>query len=135
MGEHNQKKVKHSDYFRYQPYSGGFRFGSASAGLLVMQICGEFEAPEVKAAANHLINVKIEKSLDHFYYGIYYYSQGMFQMKGKYADHAKKVVPEILSKLQEKDGAWNGSHGKVYCIAMSLLSLSIYHHYLPIYQR
>ncbi len=131
---HKQKDGKH-DYFCYQPGSGGFRFGSATGGLLALQICGEYDAPEVKKAADYLLHCRLKPNMGHFYYGIYYYSQGMYQRKGTYAEHAKKVLADLLCDEQEKDGFWKGRGGSIYGTCMALLSLSVYYHYLPIYQR
>ncbi len=129
-------------YFTYQAGGGGFRFGSAAAGLLCLQIIGEWDSPEVKGSAKFFMDYKIPKpeGREHFYYGMYYYAQGMYQFGGENADHARKVVRETMFALQEKDGAWPMAHkarnvGQVYSTSMALLSLSIHYHYLPIYQR
>jgi hypothetical protein len=129
-------------YFTYMAGQGNFRFGSGAAGLLCLQIIGEWDSPEVKGAAKYFMSYKIPKPKgnDHFYYGMYYYAQGMYQFGGENADHARKVVRETMFALQEKDGGWPISHkaknvGRVYSTSMALLSLSIHYHYLPIYQR
>jgi len=71
---------------------------------------------------------------------MYYYSQGMFQRGGKYADRAREVVREVLLKRQTNDGSWklgarDGEGGRVYVTSLALLSMSIHYHYLPIYQK
>ncbi len=76
-----------------------------------------------------------------FFYGTYYYSQGMYQRKGQYAIKARRRVEELLLQHQSDDGSWHASEGqernagRVYSTAMAILSLSVKHHYLPIYQR
>ena len=139
---HKTNNDKTKGYFCYRPNESHMRFGSAAAGLLVLQICGEYDAPEVKGAADYFMDYKIPglQSGEYFYYGIYYYAQGMFQQRGKYADHARKVVRELLLVLQEKDGSWplgskDRDSGKVYVTSMAMLSISIHYHFLPIYQR
>ena len=129
-------------YFTYTPNDRTMRFGSAAGGLLTLQICGEYDAPEVKGAADYFLAYEIPEveGKEYFYYGMYYYAQAMRQRGGKYADHARKVVRDILLKLQEKDGSWHpgkkdSAGGIVYVTSLSLLSLSIHYYYLPIYQR
>ena len=64
----------------------------------------------------------------------------MFQQGGAYAKQAQKVVRELLMGRQLQDGSWSlgpgdEQGGKVYVTSLSLLSLSIHYHFLPIYQR
>jgi hypothetical protein len=100
-------------------------YAMAAAGLLSLQVCGEYECPEVVGSADWT----------------YYYAHGMFQRGGDYATHARKLVEEILLPKQNPDGSWQGQHGqergsgKVYCTAMGVLSLAVKYHFLPIYQR
>lgn len=129
-------------FFCYQPNDNRIRFGSGAGGFLVLQICGGYDAREVVGAADYFLDYDIpdKKQSEHFFYGMYYYSQGMYQRKGKYAEHARRKVREILLPTQEGDGRWNpgsreGDAGKVYATSLAMLSLSIYYHYLPIYQR
>ena len=65
----------------------------------------------------------------------------MHQAGGKYAERADGLVPEILLPMQRTDGAWLARGGEernvgaTYATALSLLSMSVRYHYLPIYQR
>ena len=60
---------------------------------------------------------------------------------GEHASTAKQITSRVLLKLQSRDGSWNtrggneGEGGKIYATSMALLSLSVHHNYLPIYQR
>lgn len=113
-------------------------FSTTAEGLLALQVCGEYDAPEVAGAANLLL--RIPPGGDWFYYGMYYYAQGMFQRGGEYAEEAKKRVPDALLPNQLADGGWapifdGEKAGRIYATTLSLLSLSIQWHYLPIYQR
>lgn len=127
--------------FSYQAQGGHATFTMTSAGLLAMQVCGEYDAPEVKGASEWLLSKKVSWNERFGSYGIYYYAQGMYQSGGKYHEAAEKTVRELLLKHQEGDGSWtsgNGSEthvGKVYSTAMAVLSLSVKYHYLPIYQK
>ena len=127
--------------FAYQP-GGGPAYATTAAGLLAMQVCGQYESPFVKGAADWLIehppNSNGQGSW--FFYGTYYYSQGMYQRGGDHAKIARKKVEGIMLKLQRGDGSWHGtgsenSTGQVYSTSMAVLALAVKYHYLPIYQR
>lgn len=127
--------------FSYEPYGGRQTFSTTAAGLLSLQVCGQYEAPEVIGSANFLMKNPPEINEPWFYYGNYYYAQGMYQRGGDFAATARRKTEDTLIKAQSPEGAWyprNGnekSAGSVYATALSLLSLSVYHHFLPIYQK
>jgi len=116
-------------------------YAMAAAGLLSLQICGDYESPEVASSADWLKERKLEWNREWFFYGTYYYSQGMFQRGGDYAVHGRRAVEEIVLPKQGPDGSWRAQHGseqsagRVYGTAMALLCLAVRNHYLPIYQR
>ncbi len=117
-------------------------FATAAAGLLSLQVCGEYDAPEVRGSVAYLESQKvIPREMLWFYYGIYYYSQGMRKRAKPVAAKAKKVTEDVLLKLQQADGSWVGMDGmergagRIYCTALSMLSLSVQYRYLPIYQH
>lgn len=120
---------------------GHVLFSTIAEGLLSMQVCGQYEAEEVIKASDHLLKRDPEKEHQWFYYGMYYYAQGMAQRGGEHASTAKQTTSRVLLKLQGGDGSWRprggneNEGGKVYATSMALLSLSIHHNYLPIYQR
>ncbi len=127
--------------FSYEPQKRYPTFTMTAAGLLAMQVCGEYDSPLVKGAAEWLSEKEIKWNERFGSYGIYYYAQGMYQRGGKLAANAEKKVADILLKHQNGDGSWtsgNGSEsniGNVYGTAMAVLSLSVKYHYLPIYQK
>ena len=127
--------------FSYEPYGGRQTFSTTAAGLLSLMVCGQYDAPEVVGSANFLIKSPPELNEPWFYYGNYYYAQGMYQRGGDFAATARRRTEDILIKAQSPEGAWyprNGnekSAGPVYATALSLLSISVYHHFLPIYQK
>jgi len=116
-------------------------YAMAAAGLLSLQVCGEYEAPEVAGSADWLKEQKLNYAGEWFFYGTYYYAQGMYQRGGEHAAHARKAVEELLLPNQESDGSWRARHGqeagvgKVYSTSLAMLSLAVKYHYLPIYQR
>ena len=77
----------------------------------------------------------------HFYYGIYYTCQAMFQLGGKYWEEWYPPLEALILANQRPEGYWpveRGSGqagGPVYSTAMSVLALSVKYRYLPIYQR
>jgi hypothetical protein len=129
--------------------SGGFGYmgqgrelSTTAEGLLALQVCGEYEAEEVKGAAERLARAgSIKQNERWFFYLTYYYATGMYQRGGKYADDAKRNVAEALLPLQARDGSWEGlggeerQGGKIYATCLAVLSLAVKNHFLPIYQR
>ena len=124
--------------FAYQP-GGGPSYPMASAGLLALQVCGEYDALELKGTTDWLREFKPKTAnTGAFYYGTYYYSQGMYQRGGDTAREAQAYVESLLLAEQKEDGHWQGSSEcgqPVYGTAMAILSLSVRHHFMPIYQR
>jgi hypothetical protein len=123
--------------FTYAPQQQ-VTYSSATAGMLAMQVCGQYDAPEVKGTVEWLMALRhqLQWGEPWFFYGTYYYAQGMHQRGGKVADHARREVERVLVPQQRNDGSWppNESTG-VYTTALAVLSLSVKYHYLPIYQR
>lgn len=125
--------------FSYQP-GGHPEYTTTAAGLLAMQVCGQYESPFVKGAADWLLENGPNTSRKFFYYGTYYYSQAMYQRGGEHSKEARKTVEGILKKLQRENGSWQGSGsegsaGEIYSTTMAVLALAVKYHYLPIYQR
>ncbi len=116
-------------------------WASAAAGLLAMQVCGLYDAPEVAGSADWLRAQPLDWQREFFLYGTYYYAQGMYQRGGEYAEHARRSVEEALLPRQQANGSWRAPHGQehsagsVYGTSMAVLSLAVKYHYLPIYQR
>ena len=127
--------------FTYRPGRNERAFPMTSAGLLAMQVCGQYDAPEVSAAARWLLRNPPAVGDRFFFYGIYYYAQGMHQVGGEAATAGRRVTADLLLPLQRRDGSFGvgrgeeHSFGKVYSTALSVLALSVRYHYLPIYQR
>ena len=117
------------------------KYAMTAAGLLAMQVSGQYEAPETLGAADWLLSKKVDYGERWFFYGTYYYSQGMYQRGGKHGEEAQKRVEKVFFDKQKPDGSWepqNGEErgaGKIYSTAMAVLTLSVTYHYLPIYQR
>lgn len=127
--------------FSYEPYGGRQTFSTTAAGVLALQVCGQYDAPEVVGGANYLLKNPPSPNEPWFFYGNYYYAQSMYQRGGDFAGVARQKTEKMLIDLQQPDGSWqprNGnerSAGPIYATALGLLSLSVHYHFLPIYQR
>lgn len=127
--------------FSYEANGGGPSFTMTSAGLLAMQVCGQYESPLVAGAADWLLDHPPKWNERFILYGLYYFAQGMHQRGGTHAERAASIVSELLLGQQKPNGSWESSGGEeqnagtVYCTSMAVLSLSVKYHYLPIYQR
>ncbi|MEO8272278.1 MAG: hypothetical protein ABI557_21395, partial [Aureliella sp.] len=127
--------------FCYLPDSHDATFAMTSAGLLALQVCGQYDSPLVIGASDWLLEHPPKWNDRFFFYGTYYYAQGMYQRGGHYAETASQAVRELLLPKQEADGAWAApggeeqGAGKTYATSLAILSLSVRYHYLPIYQR
>lgn len=127
--------------FAYIPDQNNPTFAMTAAGLLAMQVCGRYEAAEVDNAANWLLIQEPKFEDRFFFYGCYYYAQGMHQRSQHFADIANEKVRKTLLPRQRGDGSWQSSDGQekdaglVYSTSLAILSLSVRHHFLPIYQR
>ncbi|MEZ0386845.1 MAG: hypothetical protein ACAI34_07255 [Verrucomicrobium sp.] len=127
--------------FSYEPYGGRQTFSTTAAGMLSLQVCAQYDAPEVIGGANYLFKNPPSPTEPWFYYGNYYYAQAMYQRGGDFAAVARQKTEQMLVELQQPDGSWqprNGnerSAGPIYTTALALLSLSVHYHFLPIYQK
>lgn len=127
--------------FSYEANNDSPTFTMTAAGLLAMQVCGQYDSPLVIGATDWLKEHPPKWGERFVLYGLYYYAQGMHQRGGETADTASKVVATELLQHQESNGSWKSSSGeeqnagKVYCTSLAILSLSVKYHYLPIYQR
>ncbi len=125
--------------FCYEPGRNP-EFATTAAGLLALQVCGGYDFPEVEAASKFLFKKEMEprENRNWFFYGIYYYAQGQAQRGEETASKARNITEELLCRIQKPDGSFAGrgeEQNPVYATSMAILSLSIQHHYLPIYQR
>ena len=81
----------------------------------------------------------------HFFYGVYYMSQAMFQVGGKpwewYRGYLHWLLLDPKGHAQRPGGYWDGVSGDDqmagvnYSTAMAVLALTVEYRFLPIYQR
>lgn len=134
------KPQREESGFHYTPGGSDIQFAMTAAGVLAMQICGQYDSPLVEQATKWLKSHPPKWGERYFLYGTYYYAQAMHQQGGETAVEAERVVRDLLLPKQNPDGSWTpegeeGAGGKIYATAMAVLSLSVNYHYLPIYQR
>jgi hypothetical protein len=132
------KSGKHGG-FGYQ--ARGHELSTTAEGLLALQVCGQYEIPEVIDASDRLLKEGLRQGERWFFYLGYYYAQGMYQRGGQHATDARRVVTDALLPIQAPDGSWEGmggeerQGGKIYATSLAVLSLAVKNHFLPIYQR
>lgn len=127
--------------FGYTP-GGGPTAGASPAGTLSLQMCGEFDAPQVQAGLAYLSRQHYAYGQGRFFYAIYYAAQAMNQAGGSHwVDWMPRMRASLLGN-QAPDGQWPpasdsdaGGAGPAFSTAISCLVLSIDCHYLPIYER
>ncbi len=132
--------------FTYQPGQRPTAVRTGT-GLVALEVAGDHDEVDGKrvhsaaalSAANYLLRRPLHWNEQHFFYGVYYCSVGMFKMGGKYWEDTQPVIENLLISTQHLDGSWlgraEGRYGRTYCTAMAVLALAIDYRYLPIYQR
>ncbi len=125
--------------FGYQP-GGGSGPGRTGVGLLCLELCGRHRSEAAIAAGKWLLKRPPRNPREsHFYYAIYYCSQGMFQLGDEYWEPFAAQMYENLLKAQQENGSWpkgsSSREGECYTTAMSVLAMSVPYCQLPIYQR
>ncbi len=140
------KNLKSGGGFTYQP---GQRPTSVrtGTGILALEVAGDHEevdgrtvhSAETLSAADYLLRRPLRWNEQHFFYGVYYCSVGMFKMGGKYWEQTQPHIENLLISTQHLDGSWLGRaearYGRNYCTSLAVLALAIDYRYLPIYQR
>jgi len=128
--------------FGYQP-GGGVKNAQSAAGALCLQLLGQFDDPAVAKALDSLQGKKYSPQMDqYFHYMNYYAMQAHFQAGDEAWNTWHPRVRAQLLETQAADGSWpgwgeerlNGS-AKCYSTAMGAITLEVYMHYLPAYQR
>ena len=132
---HNREK----GCFGYQN-TDGYAVTLSGAGILCLELCGKHEDPDSLSAAKYLMSVYREKlpNEGYAYYGLYYASQGLFQIGGdNWKEFSEWMYMTYLPK-QRPTGAWP-EHGsertEPYATAMTILAFAVPFRQLPVYQR
>lgn len=128
--------------FGYQPGNGP-KHAQSAAGALCLQLLGQYEDPAVLKALESLQKPNYTPQMDpYFHYMNYYSMQAHFQAGEEQWDKWHPRVRTNLLEQQAANGSWPGwgeerINGPVPCYstAMAAITLEVYMHYLPAYQR
>jgi hypothetical protein len=136
----NKCNDKRSGGYKYQPYAVGPGYARTAAGVCVLQLCGEYEAEDIKKAVEYMERTTDDRA--HYWYGHYYACHALNQVGGEvWEKYYKRMRDKLLSPgYQQATGAWydprlEGAYGAPYQTAIAVLILSVPTHYLPIYQK
>ena len=135
----------------HDPYTGGYRYlpgaqitlACTGTSILALELCGKkYHRSETSLkAGSFLLKNELSRSRAHYYYGIYYCSQAMFQLGDNYWNSFRTRLHEQLLPNQNANGSWTGrvsddvQFGPNYCTSMAVLALTVEYRFLPIYQR
>ncbi len=123
--------------FGYQAGSGS-KEAMTGAAILCLSLCGEHKNKALLRAGDWLYSrAGHSRGGSHYYYGMYYCSQAMFQLGGKYWERWAAMMYKTMLKEQLIDGSWTkySGHGPCYGTAMGVLAMTVSYRQLPIYQR
>ena len=128
--------------FTYQSGKGGPAPPRTAAGILCMQLLGAFDDPAVAQGLEWLNKIDYKPQIGHFWYMNYYAMQASFQAGGEYWTRWSGRAKEFLLRTQDADGSWPSYTGaqfngnaRCYSTAFGAMSLQVFLHYLPAYQR
>ena len=126
--------------FSYQP-GGGANYAQSAAGSLSMQLLGAFNDPSVEKALGYLEAASLHPKLEYLWYSTYYAMQSHFQAGGGRWQSWHPKVRDFVLKIQRENGSWPawkepyGGPTECYSTAFGAMTLEVYMHYLPAYQR
>jgi len=128
--------------FAYQP-GQGVKNAQSAAGALSLQLLGLYDDPDVIKALQSLQKRDYRPQMDeYFHYMNYYAMQAHFQAGEEQWALWSPRVRALLLESQNADGSWPGwgeerinGPAKNYSTAMGAITLEVYMHYLPAYQR
>lgn len=127
--------------FSYQGASGAHAETLTGAAVLCLELCGRHLDPASLKASQYLRKTyerTLGRTNGNVYYGLYYTSQGLFQIGGDvWRDFSAWMYATYLER-QRGDGAWEGTgneNSTVYATAMAVLAFTVPYRMLPIYQR
>ncbi len=132
--------------FTYQP-GGSVTVPCTGVGVLCLELSGkEYHlCDEALRGGAYLLSDRhqLRAGEAHFFYGVYYVSQAMFQLGGNYWESYRPKLHRLLLRdaAPENSGGWlrgggdAAGYGSSYSTSMAVLALTVEYRYLPIYQR
>jgi len=144
----------------WEPQSGMFRYklsgsdgpapgrGMTGAGILSLSMAGEHQTPMAQRAGDWLLAHPYRNAVerigdyDKVFYSMYYCSQAMAQLGGRYWEGFFPPMVEVLLRAQSSDGSWRPEpyvpaavFGNALTTAFAVLALTPPYQLLPVYQR
>ncbi|MEX0654771.1 MAG: prenyltransferase/squalene oxidase repeat-containing protein [Phycisphaeraceae bacterium] len=129
--------------YAYQPGRNDRSLARAGGGSLSMQLMGLYDHESVDATLAWMTDQKYGTNIARFWYSNYYAMQAAYQAGGAYWNQWHPQVRQFLLENQHANGSWegynennhNGNDARCYSTALGALTLEVYMHYLPAYQR
>jgi len=112
-----------------------------AAAVLIFMLTDHPDVPEIQPAAARWLQGAPPANEPWLYYACYYVAQATNQLGGEPAERTRLGMEALLRKKQDPTGFWAApagrekDAGRIYCTTMAIMSLSVKHHYLPIYQK
>jgi hypothetical protein len=129
--------------FAYQAHAGAPNQARTGTGILsTILIGGDKNIPEVQKSADYLLANPPDHQIEFYFYAIYYDSQALNQLGGKYWQTVYPKLVDHLLTLQSDNGTFRfdggagqeNDAGDAYRTSMSVLALCVPYRYLPLYQ-
>lgn len=128
--------------FTYQAGHGEPSAARTGTGILSLEMLGEHASPEALKGGDYLLkNPVTEPNQGYYFYTVYYVSQALNQLGGKYWEQGYPKLRDALLAAQSDDGTWPAgsgneeSAGLAYRTSMAVLALCVPYRYLPLYQK
>src|SRR5688572_14054378 len=103
----NRCRDPRSGGYKYQPYSPGPGYARTAAGVCVLQLCGEYDAAEIKAAVDYMESAQNQAGdRQHYWYGHYYAAHALNQVGGKVWEDYYERMKTYLLGIQKASGEW-----------------------------
>lgn len=130
-----------SGAFSYQGNGGGSGDTLTGAAILCLELCGKHLDPDAMKGAQYVAKTyrrALAANHGNVHYGLYYTSQGLFQLGGDLWKDFEGWMYETYLQRQKPDGSWRGNGDEsnpVYSTSMAILAFTVPYRMLPIYQR
>ena len=136
----------------YRPQEGGFAYAwgahatSSMTGAAIADLCllDAADSDEAVFASRYLMDKPVREDTRHFYCALFYAALGGFEIQEDAWPAVWKNAYQQLLRKQRPDGSWprgqndpgnDDKAGRFYSTAMSLVTLSIPLHMLPLYEK
>jgi hypothetical protein len=127
--------------FSYQPGRGP-NMGMTGVGLLVLELTGRHGEKITQQAGDYILaNMQRGLRSGFWHYGMYYASQGTWQLGGTHWENYAEAMYSRVLPQQRENGAWpansNGTRraGTACSTAMVVLAIAVPYCQMPTYQR